>query len=205
MESRSLLEKRRALIIAVSEYNNPLQHLPFCKNDGEEMYEVLKSLGYQIPHNNKLVGQVKGNQIKDAIYDFFGDETINSQDTILFYYSGHGIPDIDGDVYLASSEINPKQPYRNGFSFSELTKMMNRSLSTRVVAILDCCYGGAAKVGKGNEDDAAKIGTFFQNFFQKNLHCLTKGKENVFYLQVKRHKRRMERRKEITAFLLFIY
>src|SRR5215469_10821139 len=36
--------------------------------------------------------------------------------------------------------------------------MMNRSLSTRVVAILDCCYSGAAKVSKGNEDDAAKIG-----------------------------------------------
>jgi hypothetical protein len=107
MESGSLPEKRRALIIAVSQYNDPLKSLPFCKNDGNEICEVLKSLGYQIPDNNKLVGQVKGNQIKNAIYDFFGDETVNIQDTILFYYSGHGIPDIDGDVYLASSEINP--------------------------------------------------------------------------------------------------
>jgi hypothetical protein len=100
-----LLENRRALIIAVSEYNNPLQPLPFCK----EIYEVLKSLGYQIPENNKLVGQVKGNQLKRAIYDFFGDDTINSQDTILFYYSGHGIPDIYGDVsYIWSKNyINP--------------------------------------------------------------------------------------------------
>jgi hypothetical protein len=73
-----------ALIIAVSEYNNSLQQLPFCKNDGEEIYEVLKSLGYQIHDNSKLVGQVKGNQIKDTIYDFFGNENINSQDTILF-------------------------------------------------------------------------------------------------------------------------
>jgi Caspase domain/SIR2-like domain len=159
MACRSLLEKRSALIIAVSEYNNPLQRLSFCKNDGEEMYEVLKSLDYQIPDNNKLVGQVNGNQIKNTIYDFFDNESINSQDTILFYYSGHGIPDTDGDVYLASSEINPKQPYRNGFSFNELTKMMNKSLSTRVVAILDCCYSGAAKLGKGNEDAAATIGT----------------------------------------------
>jgi hypothetical protein len=39
MESRSLLE-RRALIIAVSEYNNPLQPLPFCRNDGEELQEL---------------------------------------------------------------------------------------------------------------------------------------------------------------------
>lgn len=155
----SLPEKRRALVIAVSEYNKPLESLPFCKNDGKDIYKVLKSLGYQFPDNNKLVGLVKGNQIRDAIYDFFGDETINSQDTILFYYSGHGIPDVDGDVYLASSEINPKKPYKNGFSFSELTKMMNISNSTRVVTILDCCYSGAAKVSKGNGDDAATIGT----------------------------------------------
>ena len=159
MQNESLAERRRAMIIGLSEYDKPLESLPFCKKDGEELYEVLKSLGYQIADNNKLIGRVKGNQIRDAIYDFFSDETINSQDTILFYYSGHGIPDADGDVYLASSEINPKKPYKNGFSFGELTKMMNRSNSTRVVTILDCCYSGAAKVSKGNEDDASTIGT----------------------------------------------
>ncbi len=147
-------EKGRALIIAVSEYNHPLQTLPFCKNDGEEIFQILKKLDYLIPDNNKLVGNVKENQIRNAIFDFFTDETINSQDTLLFYYSGHGIPDTDGDVYLASSEMNPKQPFRNGFSFSLLTNMMNRSMSRRVVAILDCCYSGAAKVSKTDENAA---------------------------------------------------
>jgi uncharacterized caspase-like protein len=32
-------------------------------------------------------------------------------------------------------------------------------VSIRIVTILDCCYSGAAKISKGIEDAAAKIGT----------------------------------------------
>jgi len=87
MERRSLPERRRALIIAISQYNDQLKNLPFCKNDGEELYKILTSIGYQISDGNKLIGQVKGEQIKNSIYDFFGGESINSQDTnfLLFW------------------------------------------------------------------------------------------------------------------------
>ena len=67
-------------------------------------------------------------------------------------------PDVDGDIYLASSDTDPDKPYRRGFSFEELRKMIQKSISTRIVVILDCCYSGSAKVSKGNEEDAAKIG-----------------------------------------------
>jgi uncharacterized caspase-like protein len=82
--------------------------------------------------------------MRDAIYDFFSEET-RPQDTLLLYYSGHGIPDIDGDVYLATSEIQPSRPSKRGFNFNELTKLMQGSASTRIVVILDCCYSGSAK------------------------------------------------------------
>jgi hypothetical protein len=67
---------------------------------------------------------------------------------------------VDGDVYLATSEIQPHIPSKRGFNFNELTKLMQDSGSTRIVAILDCCYSGSAKVSKGHEDDAAKLGTY---------------------------------------------
>ena len=68
------------------------------------------------------------------------------------------MPDVDGDMYLASSDTDPDKPYRRGFSFEELTKMIQKSISTSVVVILDCCYSGSAKISKGHEEDAAKIG-----------------------------------------------
>ena len=61
-------------------------------------------------------------------------------------------------MYLASSDIDPDQPYRSGFSFEELTKMIQKSRSTRIVVILDCCYSGSARISNGNEEVAAKIG-----------------------------------------------
>jgi hypothetical protein len=115
--------QRKALIVDISDYTR-LQTLDICKNDGTEIYKVLSSLGYEISDKNKLLGEAKGERLKDAIYDFFSDSESNPDDTLLFYYSGHGVPDVDGDIYIASSDIDPNEPYRRGFSFEELTKMI---------------------------------------------------------------------------------
>ena len=98
--------------------------------------------------------------MRDAIYEFFGnDKAIKHEDILLFYYSGHGIPDVSGDMYLSPSEIDPYLPSKRGFNFNELTKLIQNSIAGRKIIILDCCYSGAARVSKGHEDDAAKLGT----------------------------------------------
>jgi hypothetical protein len=155
--------EKKALVIGVSEYDHEdIQKLDFCKNDGQKVQETLQSVSYRISDDYKLLGRVEFDKMRDTIYDFFDNSNTKADDTLLFYYSGHGVPDTDGDVYLATSEIDPDSPYRRGFSFNELTKMMNNSSSTKVVAILDCCYSGAAKIakgiGKGGDDAAAKLG-----------------------------------------------
>jgi hypothetical protein len=33
---------------------------------------------------------------------------------MVFYYSGRGVPDTNGDIFLSSSELNPDAPFRNG-------------------------------------------------------------------------------------------
>lgn len=140
---------RKAIIIGVSEYNNEkLRPLDFCRKNGEEMYQILKSLGYEIADNHKLIGKVNYVELRDGIIKFFIDKKIKSKDTLLFYFSGHGIPEDNGELYLATSEIDPEKPFVKGFSFEDLQRMMDRSVSTRKVIILDCCYSGAARVGK---------------------------------------------------------
>ena len=118
------------------EYNDKqLTPLDFCKNDGKEVYDILTSLGYKISDENKLIGKAIGTKVKDTIYDFFDNKRDKPDDTLLFYYSGHGVPDVDGDMYLASSDTDPDKPYRKGFSFEELTKMIQKSISTRVAPV----------------------------------------------------------------------
>lgn len=149
--------RRRALIIGISDYDK-LEPLMFCKNDGREMVDVLNSLHYETPENNILLGKVRWETMRDTIYDFFSDENINPTDTLLLYFSGHGVPDVDQDVFLATSDIDPDVPSKRGFNFNELTKVMGDCISTSIVAILDCCYSGSARISKGREDDAARLG-----------------------------------------------
>ena len=94
---------------------------------------------------------------KRYLISFFNTNN-KPDDTLLFYYSGHGVPDRDGDTYLASSDIDPDPPFREGFSFEQLTRAWQGSISTRIVAVLDCCYSGAAKISKGQEEDAVTLG-----------------------------------------------
>jgi hypothetical protein len=42
--------KRKALVIGISDYAS-LQSLDFCKKDGQEIYEILSSLGYEVSEN----------------------------------------------------------------------------------------------------------------------------------------------------------
>jgi Caspase domain len=140
--------RKKALIVAISEYNDKqLAPLEFCKNDGEKMYELLQSLGYEISNNHKLIGYVKSDRMRDAIYDFFDNRKTKADDTLLFYYSGHGIYTTGGNI-LASSEIDYYSPRKMGFSSYDLTNLIQESNSIRIVEVLDSCYSGAARIGK---------------------------------------------------------
>ena len=151
---------KRALIIGVSEYDSgTVQGLEFCRNDGKKMEEVLRSINYEVAENSGLIGYVKFGEMRDAIYDFFDRSKARADDILLLYYSGHGVPDTDGDIYLSTSEIDPNEPYRRGFSFNELTKMINNSPSAKIVVVLDCCYSGAARISKGTEESVATLAT----------------------------------------------
>jgi len=83
--------KKRALVIGISNYDN-LEALSFCNNDGDEMYELLRSLDYEITNDKKLTGTIKWAEMREAIIKFF-TQNVKSKDTLLFYFSGHGIPD----------------------------------------------------------------------------------------------------------------
>ena len=101
-----------------------------------------------------------------------GGRDVKLNDTLLFYYSGHGILDIDGEVYISTSETDRDMPEKRGFSLDDLTKLIQKSISTRVVVLLDCCYSGIARIAKGiNKDNA----TMLQTSISKALNISHEG------------------------------
>lgn len=71
------------------------------------------------------------------------------------------------------SEIDPKLPVKRGISFNEFATIIQNSISRRKVAILDCCFSGSARIGKGPRNDTQLIASI--NKESKELE-----KEHVF-------------------------
>lgn len=165
---------KKALLIAVSDYADPeLSALPFCKNDGEAVFQILRKQQYAIPDKWKLIGKIKGDRIERAVGDFFR-EAAKKEDTLFFYFSGHGVPDSWGDHYMAAHNIDAKNPDKQGFNFLELQHKMTRSAAGKILAVLDCCFSGAAKVGKGKSIDHAALarGSLEKRFELGTGRCL---------------------------------
>ena len=164
----ALTSRKFAMVVAVSDYDSEhLRQLEFCKNDGAEMNKVLKNIGYEIKPNNLMVGKVDGHSLNDGIIEFFEDNEIKALDTVLFYFSGHGIPDTD-DTFLSSTNIDVSKPRLRGFSFNDLMKEVSKCVSQKIILVLDCCYSGSASLGKGT-DDGVVLGT----------KAITKGSSSI--------------------------
>ena len=126
----SAKDKKRALIVSISEYDN-FEILPFCLNDGEEMYNLLKvKLAYEVPDNNKLLGNVDYDKMRNALVKFFTDPNNRPDDTLVFYFSGHGALDNDGNSYFACSETDPLLPYVSGIPF-DLPSLLARDCKSK--------------------------------------------------------------------------
>lgn len=150
--------RKKAMIIAISEYDH-FPNLDFVKNDGELMFKTLKKIGFEIPPERKMVGRIDHYKMTNAIKKFFRGDDVNSVDTLLLYYSGHGIPHGRNDYYFVTSETRSDKPDLEGYSYDDLSKISRNSSSTKIVKIIDCCYSGALDIpSKGDEKSKALIG-----------------------------------------------
>jgi uncharacterized protein YjbI with pentapeptide repeats/Flp pilus assembly protein TadD len=133
------------------------------------MGQVLKKLSFDIVEGNMLVGEANWEKVRNTIYHFFVNNEGSPDDTSVFYYSGHGVLDDQGKIYLALSDTDSNDPYPRGYSFAELTTVIGKTKSARVIVILDCCYSGSAKIGKGSEKDVARKWRGIMEESSKNL------------------------------------
>jgi formylglycine-generating enzyme required for sulfatase activity len=78
-------------------------------------------------------------------------------DLLLLYYSGHGIRDAHGDLYLATRDTEMDIAGATALSASFVRGQIDRSNSRRKVVVLDCCHSGAFAGAKSALGDS--VGT----------------------------------------------
>ncbi len=147
-----------ALLIGVSDYEPGFNTLPAALKDVEAMQRVLvhPEMGDFDEANVVVLKNPQRQEMEDAIYKLFANR--QRDDLLLFYFSGHGVKDDSGKLYL-SSRATRKEYGRlvkhSAVAANFLHETINESRSKRQVIILDCCFSGAIAFGMTVKDDGA--------------------------------------------------
>ncbi|MCC5605729.1 SUMF1/EgtB/PvdO family nonheme iron enzyme [Nostoc sp. CHAB 5834] len=148
-----------ALLIGVSEYdyqNKELKPLLAAVKDVDAMQRVLVNpeMGDFPESNITVLKNPQPQAVREAIFDLFSNR--QKHDLLLFYFSGHGIKDERGKLYLstcATKKQNGKLVTPSAVAASILHDNINDSRSQRQVLILDCCFSGAITQGMTVKSD----------------------------------------------------
>ncbi|KYC37045.1 sulfatase-modifying factor protein [Scytonema hofmannii PCC 7110] len=146
--------RKIALLIGVSEYEPGLNPLPAAVKDVEAMQRVLANPEMGGFTEIAMLKNPQRQEMEDAIYELFSHG--QKEDLLLFYFSGHGITDESGRLYL-STRVTRKQNGKlvtpSAVAATFIHESINGSRSQRQVIVLDCCFSGAIAKGLTVKDD----------------------------------------------------
>ena len=135
-----------ALIIGNTEYTDPgLAQLTAPGKDVKDFARVLRDQKIcAFDEVNVLLNKTELS-IRRAIVEFF--EQKKPDDLLILYFSGHGVRDELGTLYLAAKNTLRARLMSTAIKSDYIREAMNASRSKRQVLILDCCNSGAVSEG----------------------------------------------------------
>jgi DNA-binding beta-propeller fold protein YncE len=132
---------RRALVVANLTYRDEaLRGLRAPADDARALDRVLGDPaigGFEV----ELCVDEPEPVIRRRIADFFADR--DRDDLLLLHYSGHGVKDTRGRLFLAAADTELRRLSATALPAAFVNDQMTESASRRVVLVLDCCYSGA--------------------------------------------------------------
>ena len=140
----------RALLIANSTFPKDRDNLPELegpRNDPAVLRDVLcdDAVGLFPSDNIRLVTEREMSEIMLEVEDFL--VSASSRDTLLLYYSGHGVLDETNELYFCAHDTRTTRLGASAVSASWVSSRIDRSAAGATVILLDCCHAGAFKGG----------------------------------------------------------
>ncbi|MFI9811941.1 caspase, EACC1-associated type [Saccharothrix variisporea] len=138
--------RRVALLIATYEYEDTgLRRLTTPAHDAEALAEVLADpsiAGFEV---TTLVNEPL-HRVGAAIGEFYRDR--RRDDLTLLYFTGHGLKDDEGRLYLAMTNTHRDNLLFTGLPAEQVDQALENCASRQKVLVLDCCYSGAFPPGR---------------------------------------------------------
>src|SRR5215212_4279241 len=135
-----------ALIIANTEYTDPgLAQLTAPGKDAKEFARVLDSREICAFEDVIVLFNENTAKVSETIDYFLSNR--KPSDLLVLYFSGHGVRDEYGSLYLAVKNTNRSRLRSTAIKSDFIREAMDQSRSKRQVLILDCCNSGAFAQG----------------------------------------------------------
>lgn len=149
VDSESQPARRWAILIGVEAYQRA-NDLPFVRNDVVRLAETLQVRGgipraniaafvdeastKRLPTKSNLLAEIPGLLAK-----------CQPGDQVIVYFSGHGVQDVDGRLFLAPSDIDPQHVAETGVSLNWFRDQIAQCKAGTKILILDACHAGTDK------------------------------------------------------------
>ena len=142
----------RALLVGIDKYPDGIPSLRGCVNDVNRFKSVLtQSCGVPAGSIRTLTDS---QATRAGIMAAFEKQLVNgvkAEDSVIFYFSGHGshTPDLNGDERdgedeaLCPYDIDSKRP-DTWLTDDVVRHMLSRVPTSNVLVVLDCCHSGTA-------------------------------------------------------------
>lgn len=135
------MEQKYALIIAAEQYDDQEAFTPilYANKDAFALKQALLQVGYT--EENILLLQENGSKLTTllpAVEDLL--KKLQQEDTLLFYYTGHGGHAMDRN-WLCCSDTDSRRPEGTAIPFNELKDTLLQCKASTVNIFLDICHG----------------------------------------------------------------
>ncbi|MGB1285219.1 MAG: caspase, EACC1-associated type [Aggregatilineales bacterium] len=138
------MSKRYALLIGISEYDDPaLPDLVSPVYDVEVLETLLKNPDIGAFDEVITLKNASSMELRRNISNLFSHrKNKNSTDTLLLYFSGHGLLDGNHKLYFAAKDAEQDDARGTSLPASFVTECMDGARSQRQIIILDSCNSG---------------------------------------------------------------
>jgi uncharacterized caspase-like protein len=154
---------RWAILIGISNYQQPYLNLRYADRDAEALYQLLLSpVGGSFPADQicKLTNEEATTAaITRALRSFLKKPA--RQDLVIIYFACHGSPDPDRpeNLYLITHDTNPRDIAGTALPMREIDLSLRENLlAEKIIILADTCHsaGIASTIGRRSINDSTQ-------------------------------------------------
>lgn len=155
--------------IGMREYADTSMNLKYSDKDIRDICEQLsKGDFYENIFIDTFFNEDVSNEIFPSLRKRIAGSNIN--DHVIVMYSGHGVLDNKLDYYLASYDVDFRNPAQKGILFESINQMLDGIPSRQKLILIDACHSGELDKAELKVDESVKT----------NVRELETGKGDLF-------------------------